>query len=263
MKIAAYGDSFAADYMGWPQYIAEHYSATLDIYGIGGTSIEFTYLNFIKTEKEYDKVLVFWSSPDRTSLICQNFDTKEYTHYGECQRHQEPKGALDYNTHFPVAKSWCGKNKDWIFYRDKKDARKIRALLSQWINKEIVTYKTELLFGNRHALKHDAMRESVLYRRPDAAVVECFGPNGMMNIQIEDFENMFGSDQLSWTKVYTEDPETRLNHMSAKQNEEFAKYLIRHMEDPNFDIHTTFDFNVLKDYYTMSKTIEEAGLVKK
>ena len=96
---------------------------------------------------------------------------------------------------------------------------------------------------------------------PDAIVIECFKGTGMFNIQNADFSNLFG-EVNEWWRYYKENHKIRKNHLSPIQNKEFAEYLIKHIEDPTFDIHTTFDRTTIDKYYTMSNNIEESGFIE-
>lgn len=53
--------------------------------------------------------------------------------------------------------------------------------------------------------------------------------------------------------------DNRTCHMSDKQNEEFANYMIRHMNNKDFDVHQTLLDP--KEYYTVSKSRKEAGWI--
>jgi len=246
MRIAIYGDSFAADNVGWPQYIEKHYGASIDNYAVGGTSIKYSYSRFRDTYKNYDKVIVFWSSHDRTSLILKKHK-ESFVHFGECNYGNSKSALIRYNE---------GKFPNWEDEKlSEKDKKK---LLWLWLSNQLSLYKKTYDYGNIHDLEHNAMRDSVLYRRPDAHIVECFGEFGLVNVQNADFINNVG-DIDEWWKVYKESHHMRKNHMTPIQNEEFAGYLIKHMEDPTFDVHTTFNKETIQDYYTMSKNYFEAG----
>jgi hypothetical protein len=58
---------------------------------------------------------------------------------------------------------------------------------------------------------------------------------------------------------YRDDPKKRPNHLTKTQNKEFAEYLYKHINESDFDIHSTF--NSPEKYYTMSKTLEDSGFI--
>ena len=74
MKVGIFGDSFATrtpinNSLSWCHYVQEN-DPTLDIwnYAIGGSSIYFTYQNFIKHHNKFDKVIVCATDANRLWL---------------------------------------------------------------------------------------------------------------------------------------------------------------------------------------------------
>lgn len=89
MKVAIYGDSFADPLVGnleltrngvnvgWPELLKEKY--TVDVYARGGSSVYYSYNNFLETHHKYDKVIfVITESRRWHSLFEVNGKTNQY-----------------------------------------------------------------------------------------------------------------------------------------------------------------------------------------
>lgn len=248
-KIAVYGDSFAADYEGWPKYFGELMKCEVETFGYYSTSIGYSYLKFLETHEKYDHVIFLWTDYLRTWLVSIP-DEDQYT--------------LKHNVCF--SPSWGDQipspdvNMQYAAMPNQNISNIDKKLLFAWIKTE--NFWSEK-FKNKNLLSIIAMRDSVKHRRPDCfniEVFDCFITNknkltkdvstGMWRIPLQ--------DMMQYSKEWlNEEPGKRTNHLTETQNKEFSQYLFESYQNKDFDIHKTFENP--KKYYTMSKTLEESG----
>lgn len=258
MKIALYGDSFFDNPTGWPRYLEKNLKAQVDIYAEGGTSIDFSYLNFIKTHEQYDKIIFGWTSFNRTALIIST-GYNDFEHIGEYHSHH----TIKYNRYFNNLRYEKGPcqgsllNTDFVWQNNSKVDMEKYYKAEEYLSNS--TYP-----GYHNLLKQKAMKDSVKLLRPDAININCFAEvyndnvKGIFDIWLADFKSVYGS--LKDYGDYVDDHLVRRNHLTFQQNHEFGTYLIRHIKDKKFDIHKTFLDP--KKYYTICTTVEEAGIIK-
>jgi hypothetical protein len=247
--IGIYGDSFCDDYEGWPSFL-KLIMKNVEVYthSFSSSSVEFSYKNFLETNHNYDIVIFLWTSMNRSSLII----------------HKDG----EYNTEANVFISSYGDDNiiDYVLNFNKKNFNSDIKKYSSWIKSE---YNTLTQFITKNKIFHQAMRDSVKLIRPDVINIECFSGAiyeyafntiyGIQNIVDQQFE-LIGFDSMYVNRNQTfpiEDPRKIKNHLSLRQNLEFAKYLHQHIENKDFDIHQTF-INP-KNFYTMAKSLEESG----
>lgn len=242
-KIAIYGDSFAADYKGWPSYFEKLTKSKVTTFGSIGTSVGYSYLKFLETHEDYDIVYFLWTSINREWLISQHKTTNKLTHYCCFQ-----PNLKDSKTIFKLLKNNFSISKD----------------MEKWIINELENYK---LFPDKNLINVIAMRDSVQLKRPDCKNIETFdfyklNKNKVTSdyipgmIRIEYLDMMQFSPKHQWLH---EIPGKRLNHLTPTQNKEFSTYLYSSFRNNDIDIHETF--RNPKKYYSMSKTIEESGFI--
>ena len=259
MKLAIYGDSFGCHLDGWPSRIGKFLKCEVDTYAEGGTSIDYSYYNFIKTHEGYDKVIFLWTNSIRTSLILsKNHD--DFVHVAEYHAHHDKK----YNRNFNNLRFKKGPNGDGKELSKGCVWQQLPNINTEkyYLSEQTLTKTTYPMFHN--TLKHKAMKDSVMLHRPDCVNINCFTQKlnekeifGIHQIQLIDFKNLYG-DNASIIK-YNDDPIIRPNHLTRSQNNEFAKYAVKHITDKGFDIHDTFANP--KKYYTMSVNKTDAGFV--
>lgn len=260
MKIAIYGDSFGDNIEGWPGYLGEELKAQVDIYAEGGTSVDYSYLNFIKTHENYDLVFFCWTHEARTSLIIQH-SKDEYKHLGEYHDFHSVKYNIEYNRDRRVKGPHRGKNNKWVFVNEKPK------LTTVFVQTEKKLSQQTLPDFFEHSLKQRAMKDSVQFKRPDCVIIRSFGDffdkgtAGIADIQKADLRHVTKDMSKNPFYNYYEDTNVRKCHLTATQNKEITSYLIQHMQDDDFDIHTTFKDPV--KYYTMSKNFETSGFIKR
>jgi len=255
-KIAIYGDSFAADYEGWPKYFGELMRCEVTTFGCPSTSVGFSYLKFLETHEQYDLIYFLWTSHNRNYLI-SNKKNKTILQHHLCF-------IPSTETMSSVGNSEQKINAAGIYFNDIKELNTDKLLLS-WIKDEN-QYSEK--YPNKNLLNIIAMRDSVKLKRPESVNIECFDffkmdknkitskvIPGMYRIELRDMM------QFSKTWIFANDKEhkKRFNHLTKIQNQEFAKYLLESFETKNFDIHKTFEKP--EKYYTISKTLEESGFV--
>lgn len=253
-KIAIYGDSFACMIEGWPRYLQQLYGKSeITTFGVGGTNSDFSYMKFLETHEKYDIVIFLWANIARNSLITKNFKNRKYYIYGftECFETDELKDQL------PISRTF---NKTVINYINE-----YIKIDEKWVTCESFYLKK---YPEKNFLSNLAMRDSVKLRRPDAINIECssncpeFSNHGMGEITIFEWCKLISKLGLEGKVPYDrfeEDTTKRLNHLSIQQNKEFAKYLYKHMNEKDFNIHDTFANP--KKYYTISETLEESGFI--
>lgn len=265
-KIAIYGDSFAADYEGWPKYLGELMKCEVKTFGHPSTSIGYSYLKFLETHEDYDLVYFIWTDIQRSWLVSTSngilSDTKDdstlkhYICFTPSWVREDPTPTLHIDENYtgmPNRKNISNIGKKFIF---------------KWVTMENYWSK---IFENKNLLSIIAMRDSVKHRRPDCFNIQAFDyfktnknsltldmTPGLWRIVLQDMMQYQRTGDYKWL---SENPksERRFNHLSKIQNQEFAQYLFELYKNKDFDIHKTFKNP--KKYYTMSKSIEESGFI--
>jgi hypothetical protein len=244
-KIAIYGDSFAADYEGWPKYFSELMGHEVTTFGKKGSSVGYSYLKFLETHEKYDMVYFLWTSFDREWLISPDEEEYELKHYCSFQPSKDLETIFKSTRYNPNMPSPAGR----IKWHPKQDIEK-------WIINEHNNFK---FFPCKNLINVLAMKDSVKLKRPDCKNIETINYvqiqnkidiPGMIRIELQDMM------QFSKGQWLDEIPRKRLNHLTAIQNEEFSSHLYSSFLNDT-DIHKTFKNP--KKYYTMSKTLEESG----
>lgn len=256
MKIGIYGDSFATYYEnGWPKFIEEKLKATLFLYAMGNSSIEWSYNTFLSTHEDKDLIIFVMSSPTRTSLITREDDQLSY-HQTSVRLHHTLDQNIDYH-----------KRKINQKFNELDPAKKHYNSFPPFTkaHKKYQKYTLELLkeFPNMLNIYHDAIRNSIKYIRPDAFIIEGFGSfsnnyAGMTNITLDEIEKLQPKGSMLEDNL-----DIRINHMTFTQNREFANYLFKHIRKKSFDIHNTLKRHNTAKYYSLSETLEESGLIFK
>jgi hypothetical protein len=280
-KIAIYGDSFASTLEGWPNYLKSLYkNSRVDVFGVGGSSANFSYMRFLETHKKYDIVIFLWTFITRNALIVRDFDNKKYYVRGFTET-DFPSNALtpkDSEDIKPYVQGFTGT--DVAFDELKETIREnlrqnLRFNNMQIQNRDLPEFVKidndwvlhESIYSTKHPSKnflHNlAMRDSVKLQRPDSINIEisCYTPEismfGMCNIPVTDLSQLL-KEKTDPIK-YREDWRKKPNHLTDQQSKEFAVYMYKQINQKDFDIHKTFVKP--EKYYTMSKTLEEGGFI--
>jgi uncharacterized LabA/DUF88 family protein len=254
-KIAIYGDSFAADYNGWPKTLQKLLNVDVVTFGVDGTSIDYSYLKFLETHEKYDVIIFLWSNSLRTSLVSTS-STHNYStlkHYTSVFLNLNDLESVEY--HQKLNKLY------------PNEFQKLNKEVLFWIKSQKITSDN---FMHTNLLSQLSMRDSVKLKRPESINIECFDlPKvnkttlnykniipGLYRVQAKDmcqFTDIVSTDRVE------EDVNIRLNHLTKIQNQELAQYISYALNDKDFDIHKTFEKP--EKHYTMSKTLEESGFL--
>lgn len=255
-KIAVYGDSFASTLEGWPNYLKFLYkNSQVDIFGVGGSSANFSYMRFLKTHKKYDIVIFLWTFITRNALIIRDFENKKYYVKGFTET-DFPFDGLKENIKENLRQNLRFNN----MQIQNHDLPEFVEIDTDWVLHESV-YSTK--HSSKNFLHNLAMRDSVKLQRPDSINIEIssFTPEisefGMCNIPYVDLSQLL-TEKTKHIK-YRDDWRKRPNHLTYQQSKEFAAYMYKQINQREFDIHKTFK-NPEK-FYTMSKTLEEGGFI--
>lgn len=254
-KIAIYGDSYGDSFHGWPSWLEKLYgNCTVKTFALGASSVNYSYLRFLETNEKYDLVIFLWTAVTRNGLIVKDPKNKKYTVHGFTENFSET-GELKTDVRFNAKE-----NVNAYQTSRKYNSDLISKIDTGWVLNESL-YSTK--YPTKNYLENLAMRDSVKFKRPDSINIECFpyafSDVGLVDVTINDWLQFVPKNVNVNSIPYEDILEKRPNHMSFKQNEEFANYLYKHIKNERFDIHTTFK-QPLK-YYTMSKTLEESGFI--
>lgn len=252
MHIGIYGDSFAVNYSGWPNYLKKYFNnAKIKIFAVGGTSTNYSYMKFLETHHKHDVVIFIWSSDKRNTLITKDFDKNRYKVHATANTSHE----FNFRDKHELLSQLKIEQED-IPEFDIKDVD------VTWTSHELYSIKKH---PTKNILHEIAMRDSVLLKRPDSINIEAFSckefePYGMSNIPFTDLCQLLVKLNVNIKfeeSNYRDDYQLRPNHLTPKQNEQFANYLYQHVTKKDFDIHKTFSDP--RKYYMMSETLEESG----
>ena len=220
MSIGIFGDSYAnsGKYSWVSNFNASNYS-------VGGSSIDYSYLQFLNNHHKHDTIIFIVTSSARGSIFTSKNNKPKHLAFYQNARMSDLR----------TIHNDAGIN--------------LNSKLEKTIKNEIrknIDYDSNILY-------HKAYLDSIEYHRPDANIIfafDFFGINKgcMFDISMLDYNN------LNLDAEY----DSRYCHMSNKQNEEFANYIKKHIET-DFDIHTTMQN--AKEYYTVSQSKEEANWV--
>jgi len=225
--IAIYGDSYGTYHnKGWVNLLCDKLGKEQINHCEGGSSTDFAYSNFLQTHHLADTIIFIVSSYTRGSIFTLKNNRPEHIAFYQ----NTTLAEIDKQN-----KSASGKR------IDKK--------LGKIIQNEI--YKNKVFDSN--VVYHRAYIDSVKYQRPDAHIIFAFPFPGVCPV------GMIDISKLDWNNLSLhEDNDYRMCHMSNKQNEEFANYMVQHI-NKEIDIHDTM-INP-SQYYTTSNTLEEANWI--
>jgi len=245
-KVAVYGDSFAHRHDGWPSYLEKLMKAEITLFGVSGSSVAYSYHKFLETHEKFDLVYFFWTTHDRSWLISTKnsiFNTlrSDLIHYTSFQPHWDIKDTFD-------------------LHRQKYNSN-----LTDDLKKFISNEKENCqLYPDKNFISVFAMKDSVKLRRPDCINISTMDEIEMVGTKLKKscvgMGNIEKQDMMQFSsKFLDENRDKRPNHLTIKQNEEFAAYLNLSKEG-KVDLNKTFK-NPSK-YYSMSKTFEESGFIR-
>ncbi len=238
MKLAIYGDSFGHDINFWPKYLSEILNVDMKSYALKATSIEYSYLTFKETQADYDLVVFLVTNYNRTSITSYDWIKEKFDHHA----------CIIFNGNFDRDFRYLKLHKEQTPHLNFDENNHI---LDKIIKNEHTKYK---FYTGGYKLAQDAMIDSVKFTRPDAFIVDCFGNNGIWNIELADYK------QFS-NKTFTAELEianARPNHLTIQQNKEFASYIAKHIQG-KININETLNIDIIDKFYSLSKSKHEAG----
>jgi hypothetical protein len=150
MKVAIYGDSHAAsihersinDDISYVEMLYHKYDLTN--FGIGGSSLFYSYNEFLKTEKDFDKIVFLVTSPGRIHLNPINHPTLNLSHL-----HVTGIGQAEWYTEE---------------YSNSSENKKVFQTIKDYIL-YVQNNKQESVF-------HELMIQNIKRLRPDALIIE-------------------------------------------------------------------------------------------
>lgn len=239
MKIGIFGDSFADEHMkngkSWIECLREDYDYdAVTSFGYGGTSIEWSYNNFLINVDNFDFIIFLLTDERRIHFTDSSTDKELLFHLTTKQTEKEIVQKLRENSKI---KQW---NVDeWKFNYNSIDKQILRGM-------ELANIQYMDSFG----WKKIAIEESIKYRNKSSIVIDF---DSMLKLQKMDY-NKLG---LKLSEVNGEG-HNRPCHMSLRQNKEFAEYMNDNIQNGISILETLKE---PEKHYTVSKTIEEADIL--
>jgi hypothetical protein len=221
MKIGIFGDSFADENRmsgkSWIENLRDNNDVTS--FGVGGTSLEWSYDKFLNNHNDYE-VIIFLATEARRMHMWDYRTNKELLYHINSDN---SKNEIIFKNK---------QQRGWKFKLDRYDDIIFKGLDALFLK-----------YMNTFSWKSTAIADSVKYKRPDSIIVQY---DLLMNLQRLDYKNL----NIDFNPRLENN--NRPCHLSLKQNEEFANYILQE----NF-------LNTLTDaekYYTISETKKEAGI---
>lgn len=233
MTILVLGDSFA-DRMqrhgSWCDILGEILNEDVENYGLGGSSLSYSYNQFLKHYKpgKYSRI-VFCATDYMRHLYFTDTPVDSYLRF-----HIDKKVSSE---EMRVLHENEGKTE----YPKSIDAIQNKILSAQQL---IHAY-----YPNTYIWTERAITDSLKYTVQEPLLIMKI--NELIKIQALDFESL--GIKLD-TRLETKQ---RPNHLSMKQSYQLAQYIAKYFTE-DFDIQQVFDEP--KIHFTISKTKEEAGL---
>ena len=241
MKLGIYGDSFCQDTGEgtWPTELANLLGVSdYRSYGCGGTSIEYSYFNFLESHHLYDIIIFCATGHNRTSIIDYDFKEKKYEHH--------------MTANWNVFKNEDNRNRRFSQEGDPYNPEVSWNYNQKVLKHEYIKFKN---YKNPYKIYHDAIRNSLKFIRSDIKIYECFPPHmdrenhgALANVALADFSKNYPKLDRETYSMYEKE---RPNHYSYKQNLELARLLHK---DISFDvnIHNCLKMDTLENYFDLS-----------
>jgi hypothetical protein len=240
MKVGIFGDSFADEYLrtgrSWIECLREDYNYdVVTSFGYGGTSIEWSYNNFLNKGSNFD-FIIFLLTDERRMHFTDFANNKELLfHMSTKKTEKEIVQKLRDNSKI---KQW--NIDEWNFNYNNTDKQILRGT-------ELAT----IHYMNSSEWKKTAVEESIKYRNKSSIVIDF---DSMLRLQKIDYDK-FG---LTLSVNVKGEGHNRPCHMSLKQNKEFAEYMNDNIQNGISILETLKE---PEKHYTVSKTIEEADIL--
>jgi hypothetical protein len=220
MKVGIYGDSYADPVKNnntpsWIDILMQRYSRSFS-HGYASTNLFYSFREFNKYHKNYDKNIVLVTDPFR--IWADRFDVSPPSF-------QFMSGISNTEDKIEWMKKHC-KNED-------QQRRNIKILESALV------YYAYIQNSNEELLKQQLIIDKILSLNPDTLVIPCFSVSiPGVNIGLE---NIFRKENEAWGIDFTKDKfkDARNCHMTAENNVILANKIIEHLEG-----RTQFDLNI-------------------
>jgi hypothetical protein len=231
--IGIFGDSYAHEHVtiGWPTFLSELYNEEIENFAISGSSIPYSYDLLCKKDlSKYSKVIFVATEPRRLHFIDKKTN-KELLWNG-----RDVKGSLAANT--------------FINYSPYENSYTLSSS-----DKKILQYQERItaMYPDTWDSMAQAMKNDVLRSHKNILLLDIYE---LVNI------SELGVDIDEWWNNYEEVEMLRECHMTIPQNRELAGY-IKDYFDNGFDIHSILNPDNAKEYFTVPKSLEEAGFRKR
>lgn len=233
-----YGDSFVGtrNLSSWTNLLQVTYGHTVTNHGFPGTGLDFSYYHFLKTHEQFDKVIFVAANIYRGTIF------SEMNIYGS---------DIDANIHQLKIEGIYGLYTGYALMTEQLTGNKLSSRNSLYSDTKFSEW-AEYGYSNE-ILKYNAMISHIKMLRPDIHFVYAFN--------MFDEKAFWNISQLDMLKFNTQiETNNRPNHMSYKQNEQVAKYMHKWVIG-EIDFNETLRSENIENYYSVSETFEESGLL--
>jgi len=230
--IGIFGDSYAHENgtIGWPTFLSQLYNEEFENFALSGSSLPWSYDLLCGGDlSKYSKVIFTSTEPRRLHFIDKKTN-KELLWNG-----RDVKGSILTNSI---------KNHSPYNTTVEPDSQEKKVLQYQ----EYIT----AMYPDSWDFMAKAMKNDVLRSHKNILLLDIYELVFVSNL---------GKPTEIWWNDYEEVPGIRECHMTIQQNRELAGY-IKDYFDNEFDIHSILNKNA-KDYFTVPKSLEEAGYKKR
>ena len=231
------------NFKSWPKKLFKYYN--VGYFASGGTSIEYSYVNFLKYQSKFDKIIFVRTFPHRYTIFESNMEPLDFS------KLSFEKKISEMRYRFSMMLGNLKQSK--ITTMNIKRVEKVdKTIIKQMHNMH--EFKMENNFNDH--LIFESITDSIKLRRPDTYFIDAFpihnGPS-LFTVTKADYHSV-GSD--------VEDLDSRFCHLSLKQNEQLFNIVKNVIENKtNMSIMDHLHQDVFEKYFTVSKTKEEAGLL--
>ena len=289
MKLAIYGDSFAETRVNdarknfyWGNILAQNLNVDVyDNFAVGGTSLDFSYMKFLESHEKYD-IIIFVATASYRSSVIQEYPAYVFKYHFSFFGNQDLKFNQNLNQYIDKRVERNDKInlkvlKNKIFnYQTYPHSYEITyyAMLDSIIHRRPDTILIDAFPNIRNP--HWKNKENYMQQ----ATSPC-----MYNIQLYDYYYNGYIDDEEFAELInkekTEEPKTvplfsrpkfkkvsdyweeiekkykktaneKYCHLSKAQNEKFAEYVYKHINEDDFNLYNTLDLENVNKFYPFS-----------
>lgn len=241
--LCIFGDSFSStqaqhEKQNWASILEKDYSWIIKNYAVGGGGIDYSYWKFLQTHHNHNHIIFVASHIYRKTLFSVTDDIQSENILSCIKKMDVDAVYASY-----------GKIDTALYHINNKITSPDTSITIEHDIEKWVQYK----FAN-DILAYHAILTSVKAIRPDAKIIHAFDTfekNCFYNISTMDYKKF---------KTKKDQRVTRPNHMSLLQNQQVADNIDKYLTGV-LDFNDTLDPNNVNNYYTVSETLEEAGLI--